>query len=226
MEKIYQSLVARALQICQNKQRVTPSKRVIIALSGPPGAAKSTIAATVVARLNSLATRPFAISLPMDGFLYPRKYLDSLPNYEGAYPSHWSFDAAGVLLLVKALALSRTNEKEVIQAPEFDPVVGDPVEGAIVVSPDISLVFLEGNYSAYDPSSWSKDGCFIDDTWLVDEDIEMMKHRLAETDMQIEIEKTWGNATERKRCMNIPNDVETQTDVIQQAIVVRTVDGQ
>lgn len=228
MEQVYQNLVARALQICQYNQSTSPpSKRVIIALSGPPGSGKSTIAATVVARLNSLATRPFAIVLPMDGFHYPKKYLDSLPNPEEAYArrgAHWTFDANGVLHLVKALHLSKTNQQEVIEAPHFDHGVGDPVEGAIAVSPEVSLVILEGNYLAYNAAPWSEIVNFVDDTWFVEVEVEVMKERIARRHLKSGIETTWEDAMQRAESNDIPNGIEVQTNLIEPAVVVRSVD--
>lgn len=101
MEPVYQHLVSRVLQICKVHQSndLNCSKRVIITMSSPPGSGKSTIAAAVVARLNSLSTQPFAIALPMDGFHYPEKYLISLANADEAYlcrGAYWKFDAPGV----------------------------------------------------------------------------------------------------------------------------------
>ncbi|KAL2818435.1 P-loop containing nucleoside triphosphate hydrolase protein [Aspergillus cavernicola] len=228
MEEVYQNLVSRALYVCQYHQSEgPPSKRVIIALSGPPGSGKSTIAATVVSRLNSLANRPFAIALPMDGFHYPKKYLSSLPNHEEAYArrgAHWTFDAAGVLHLVKALHLSKTNERETILAPHFDHAIGDPVEGAISVSPEVSLVILEGNYLAYDVAPWSEIANFVDDTWFVKVEAEVMKGRIAKRHLQSGIERTWEDAIRRAEDNDIPNGVELQANLIQPAMVVQSVD--
>ncbi|KAL4950284.1 P-loop containing nucleoside triphosphate hydrolase protein [Aspergillus filifer] len=209
MEEVYQSLVARALQLCQQKQGKVPSKRVIIALGGPSSAAKSTIAATLIARLNSLAIQPFAILLPMDG----------------AYPAHWSFDAAGVLLLVKALALSRTTEKGVIKAPPFGPAIGDPVEETIAVSPEISLVFLEGEHSAYGQSPWAAFEHLVDDTWFLDDNIEAMKQRLGEISLESESARNRENAVGTLNYAHIPDDVEMQTNATQPAVMTRSAVG-
>ncbi|KAL4920843.1 P-loop containing nucleoside triphosphate hydrolase protein [Aspergillus aurantiobrunneus] len=218
MEQVYQSLVARALQIRQHHQSTTPpSKRVIIALTGPPGSGKSTIAATVVARLNALGTPSFAIALSMDGFHYPKTYLDGLPNREEAYArrsAHWTFDSAGVLHLVKALHLSETNEREVIEAPHFDHGFGDPV----------SVVILEGNYLAYDLAPWSEIVNYVDDTWFVEVDIGVMKQRIAKRHLQSGIERTWDDATRRAESNDVLNGVEIQRNLIQPAVIVQSVD--
>ncbi|GAB1195755.1 hypothetical protein APSETT444_005018 [Aspergillus pseudonomiae] len=208
MEAVYQTLVGRALQISQAQQSSdsSPLKRVIIALSGPPGAGKSSIAATVIARLNALATKPFAIALPMDGFHYPKKYLDGLSDPDEAHArrgAHWTFNASGVLQLVKALHLSKAVQREVIYAPQFDHAVGGPVEGAIEVSPEVSLIIIEGNYLAYNMSPWSEIGDYVDDTWFVDVDMEVARRRIARRHLESGIEKTMEDA----RWLNFEEDV-------------------
>ncbi|KAE8354915.1 P-loop containing nucleoside triphosphate hydrolase protein [Aspergillus coremiiformis] len=229
MEPVYQNLVARALRICQLHQteEETPSKRVMIAMSGPPGSGKSTIAATVVARLNALSTKPFAIAIPMDGFHYPKKYLSSLPNAEEAYArrgAHWTFDASGVLQLVKALHLSKTNQREIIHAPQFDHAVGDPVEGAIAVSPDVSLILLEGNYLVYEMAPWSEIQDYVDDTWFVEVDATLAKQRIAKRHLQSGIEKTWEDAIRRVESNDMLNNIDIREHLIKPGLVVCSVD--
>ncbi|KAL4927026.1 uncharacterized protein BDV17DRAFT_267963 [Aspergillus undulatus] len=163
----------------------------------------------------------------MDGFHYPRKYLDTLPNHEEAYArrgAHWTFDAAGVLHLVKALHLSKMTTQEVIQAPQFDHAVGDPVEGGILVSHEVSLVILEGNYLAYDLPPWSEIASFVDDTWFVEVDVEVMRQRIAKRHLQSGIEKSWEDALRRAEYNDIPNGIEIQRNLIQPAVVVRSLD--
>ncbi|KAL4964629.1 uncharacterized protein BDV14DRAFT_200682 [Aspergillus stella-maris] len=155
----------------------------------------------------------------MDGFLYPRKYLDSLPNYEGAYPAHWSFDAAGVRSLVKALALNKTTEKEVIQVPQFGPTIADSGEETILVSPEISLVFLEGEHSAYGQSPWSGFEHLVDDTWFLNDNIESMKQRLGEGILGSGTTRSYENAI---GTLSIPDDVEMQTNATQPVVMTRS----
>ncbi|KAL4813453.1 P-loop containing nucleoside triphosphate hydrolase protein [Aspergillus spinulosporus] len=212
MEAVYQTLVARALQVAQGRPRSDSGslKRVIIALSGPPGAGKLTIAETVIARLNALATKPFAIALSMDGFHYPKKYLDELENPEEAHArrgAHWTFDAS-----------------EVIHAPQFDHGVGDPVEGAIEVSPEVSLIILEGNYLAYNVPPWSEIGDYVDDTWFVDVDMEVAKRRIARRHLASGIEKTMEDAVRRAENNDMLNNVDIHANLIKPAVVVYSVD--
>lgn len=84
MERVYKDLVSRVSEIYKfQKNDKCASNRVIIALSGPPGSGKSTIAKAVARRLNSQTAKPLATTLPMDGFYHPKAFLNSLPNREG-----------------------------------------------------------------------------------------------------------------------------------------------
>ncbi|KAL4794013.1 P-loop containing nucleoside triphosphate hydrolase protein [Aspergillus venezuelensis] len=233
MEPVYQTLTARALALCNNRTAQTPPdapfKRVIIALSGPPGSGKSTIAATVISRLNALATRPFAIALPMDGFHYPKKYLDSMDDPAKAYArrgAHWTFDAKGVLTLIKALALSPTSgrEREIITAPQFNHAVGDPVQGGIVVSPEISLVIVEGNYLAFNLPPWSEIGQYVDESWFVEVDGDVARRRLAQRHLDSGIEATMEAALNRVEANDIVNGEDIRRHLVEPQIVVWSVD--
>lgn len=85
MEAVYSSLTTRALEVHHSLLTfLHGNHRTLIALAGPPGSGKSTIAAEVVARLNSQSclvsteepsSAPFAVMLPMDGFYTSRSSL-------------------------------------------------------------------------------------------------------------------------------------------------------
>lgn len=136
MEPVYQSLTERALSL---KERVEDGSagqhRMVVALAGPPGCGKSTIAAKVVQRLNATSTTPFAVLIPMDGFHLPRSALDQLPNRTEAYArrgASWTFDSGGILNLVHDLSNSRFEASpDLIFAPSFDHALKDLVEGGI-----------------------------------------------------------------------------------------------
>lgn len=230
MECIYQNLASRALEIYESEKNVKgASKRVIIVLSGPPGSGKSTIAQAVVTRLNSQTAKPFAVTVPMDGFHYPKAYLSSLPNSEEAYArrgAHWTFDAAGVLQLVKTLHLSKTDvQEETFYAPQFDHAVGDPVENSICVFPDISVIILEGNYLSCDIAPWSEIVDYVDDTWFVDVDTETAKQRVVRRHLASGIESTWDDAVRRVENNDLPNGLDIRTHLIKPAVAFQSVDN-
>ncbi|PYI06053.1 P-loop containing nucleoside triphosphate hydrolase protein [Aspergillus sclerotiicarbonarius CBS 121057] len=240
MESIYQTLTARALRICQfqtpspnetNPSR-SPCKRTIISISGAPGSGKSTIARTVVSRLNALSKTPFAITLPMDGFHYPKKQLDLFPDAASAHArrgAHWTFDACGVLQLVKALAMSQpstsTSTREVIYAPDFDHAVGDPVEGRICVSGEISVVLLEGSYLAYGGAGvWTEIGDYVHESWFVEVEEEVARRRVARRHLRTGVERTMEGALRRADENDLRNGRDVCENLIKPDLVVRSVD--
>ncbi|RAL17639.1 uncharacterized protein BO97DRAFT_419875 [Aspergillus homomorphus CBS 101889] len=88
---------------------------------------KSTIAVAVTHRVNALSPTPFAITLTMDGFYYPKHHLDTLPNAAEAY----------------ARRGAQYSLRQTIRALHFDHALGDPTAGAIAVSPDVSFNLVE-----------------------------------------------------------------------------------
>lgn len=145
MEYVYTSLAARALKVHDKARNGNVQHRAIIAFAGPPGSGKSTIAEEVVRRLNKRAAKPFAVVMSMDGFHLPRKTLDELPNREEAYERRgvaWTFDAPRAVSLVERLHDTKNDRTVVISAPNFDHAEKDPVEDAIVIPGDISLVIM------------------------------------------------------------------------------------
>jgi pantothenate kinase len=130
MESLYTSLAARALKVHEKAREDNIQHRAIIAVAGPPGSGKSTIADEVVRRLNKTAANPFAVVMSIDGFHLPRKTLNQLPNWEEAYERRgvaWTFDAPGAVNLVKRLQQTKSDRTAIISAPSFNHAEKDPV---------------------------------------------------------------------------------------------------
>jgi pantothenate kinase len=231
MESVYESLTARALKV---KDGLTANEnapsRVLIALAGVPGAGKSTIAAEVVRRLNMRAKIPYAAVLPMDGFHLPRSILDRMPNKAEAYNRRgaaWTFDAPGVVNLVEALHQSRQNPallSKIHLAPGFDHILKDPVENAIAITPDISLIILEGNWLLLDEEPWSRISTMVDDTWLVDVAPPLARDRVARRHIQSGIEATWEDAVRRTERNDLPNGELVRLKLITPALRVESIE--
>jgi pantothenate kinase len=74
-----------------------------------------------------------------------------MPNNEEARArgAAWTFDAAGVVNLIRRLNESRTTDVEIL-APAFGHTTKDPVSDAITIPPSTSIVIIEGNWLLYD----------------------------------------------------------------------------
>lgn len=228
MEEVYTTLTARATALktlCDDKNQ----HRVVVALAGPPGSGKSTIAATVVQRLNSISQGPFAAAVPMDGFHLSRAELDQLPNREEAYArrgASWTFDAAGVIHLITTLSNSRTSKSAtpaVILAPSFDHAAKDPLKDGIVLSPDITFIILEGNYLLLDEEPWSGIARLVDDTWFVDVLPELARERIAKRHLLSGIESNWEDAVKRAEGNDLLNGVVVREKLVRPAVGVWSV---
>lgn len=132
-----------------------PPGRRLVALAGPPGAGKSTLAEQAAAVL------PGATVLPMDGYHLDNRILTArgLMDRKG---SPDSFDAAGFLSLIGRL---RAGD-EVIH-PVFDRERDIAIAGAGRVGPEHRLVLVEGNYLLLDRPVWRELRALFDLTVMV-----------------------------------------------------------
>ncbi|KAL6790322.1 P-loop containing nucleoside triphosphate hydrolase protein [Trichoderma sp. SZMC 28013] len=224
MESIYSFLTTRALRL---KKGHDDQNRVIVALAGPPGSGKSTIAAEVVSRLNTSCSLPIAAVLPMDGFHLSRATLDTMPNSTEAYARRgapWTFDAAGVVSLVEELSESRFGaHKKTIIAPSFDHATKDPVEGGITLGQEIRFVLLEGNYLLLDAEPWKKIRELVDETWFVDVDPALATDRIAKRHIQSGIELNWNGAMKRARDNDLLNGVQIRDKLLAPDIKIESI---
>jgi pantothenate kinase len=114
-------------------------RRVIVGITGAPGAGKTTLADEVAAELNR--AHGTAVAVPMDGFHLANVELRRLgrAHRKGAPDT---FDDAGYVALLRRLR----QGGETVYAPAFDHVLNEPVAGSIPVDPDARFIVTEGNY--------------------------------------------------------------------------------
>ena len=137
---------------------VIPSgSRVIVAITGAPGAGKSTLAADLVSAL------PNAALLSMDGFHLPQARLVDLGRRERVGAPD-TFDVDGFLDVLRAL---RRGSAAVV-APGFDREIEEPIPAAITISPSIRFVVVEGNYLLLDSGGWEAAAALFDVTVFVE----------------------------------------------------------
>lgn len=155
------ALAARALGLLGD------DRRIVIGISGSPGAGKTTLAKAVAARVNELratdgGTGPVAAHLPMDGFHLANATLGRLGRHDrkGAIDT---FDGWGFVALVRRLA---DEVDHTVYAPAFDREVDEGVAGGVAIEPDVRIVFAEGNYLLTDAEPWGGARPSFAETWF------------------------------------------------------------
>ncbi|MFS0728845.1 nucleoside/nucleotide kinase family protein [Curtobacterium sp. 1P10AnD] len=135
--------------------------RVVLGITGAPGAGKSTLARRIVVAVDERLGAGTAVQVPMDGFHLANAALDTLGRHErkGAVDT---FDAAGYVALVRRLA---TADEPVVWAPDFDRRIDEPVAGSIAVPSTTRLVVTEGNYLLDAEAPWTGLPELLTETW-------------------------------------------------------------
>lgn len=212
MESTYHSLVQRILSKWDDKKRSscdTPDAhlRLVIALAGPPGSGKTTIAQRVVSAINtSPEPHPKSIVLSADGFHLPLETLHGLSNAKEAIArrgAHWTFDGQGVVDLVRQLRESAGRRN--VAAPTFDHKAKDPVVGGFTVDSDVEVCIVEGNYLLADEEPWSQIAALVDDRWLVRVEPGLARTRVAARHIAAGIEDTMERALFRAESNDMVN---------------------
>lgn len=226
MEQAYDNLTTRALGLRAQLREQDPSRlRILIALAGPPGSGKSTIAAEVARRIHEAGITTAVVA--MDGFHYPRSYLDTLPNAAEAHArrgAHWTFDAAGVVQLVERLHDSRTRPAGLITVPGFDHATKDPVADAVSIPAATEIVILEGNWLLFDQESWSRIPALADDTWFVDVEPALARRRVAARHIEAGIEESLEAALARVDGNDTLNGEDVRKYLIRPNVTVTSIE--
>jgi len=148
--------------------------RVILGITGPPGAGKSTLVELLLPRLRD-ALGPEAVGhLPMDGFHLADVQLDRLGLRErkGAPDT---FDVDGY---VAALRRLHDEPDRTLYVPGFERDLEQPVAAALAIPPSARLVVTEGNYLLLPDSSWERVRPLLAGAWYVDVADDVRRERL------------------------------------------------
>lgn len=161
--------------------------RLVIGITGAPGAGKSTLAEAVVAAVNGAGET--AVWVPMDGFHLADVELRRLGRLDrkGAIDT---FDGWGYLALLTRI---RADDEHTVYAPAFERTLEQPLAGAIPVRPGTRLVVTDGNYLLDDEPPWSRVRPLLDEVWFCDLPDDERRRRLVDRHV------TFGKSAERAR---------------------------
>lgn len=145
-------------------------ERVLLGVTGAPGAGKSTLGAALVGEFDA------SVVIPMDGFHLAASVIAGTPA-EARRGAMDTFDVDGFIVLLQRI---RGQADRTVYAPEFrrDASGADPVAGAIAVPPDTRLVVVEGNYLLADAPGWRDAAGLLDEVWFVEVDDDLRRSRL------------------------------------------------
>ncbi|HET9650188.1 MAG TPA: nucleoside/nucleotide kinase family protein [Microlunatus sp.] len=150
------ALTDRAVALLQ------PGRRVLLGITGSPGAGKTTLAVKLAAAVDDRVGRGVAVHLPMDGFHLANDTLDALGRRErkGAIDT---FDGWGFVAL---LARLRPEADHAVYAPSFRREVDEPIAGEISIPAGAGLVVVEGNYLLAEDEPWDRVKGLLDEAWF------------------------------------------------------------
>lgn len=233
MESEYRKLADTIRQ----QASIHPKPRYIVAIAGVPGSGKTTTAEAVVQQLN-MDPKVHAALLSMDGFHLSRAALDQLPNSTEAHVRRgapWTFDVARFVKFVRRLRTwadetplaspgsSNWPATDVIRGPTFDHKAKDPVEDGISITPDASIIIVEGNYLLLDEPGWRDLAAMVDYRVFVDTDLQEARERTAKRHVQAGIEKTLEDGYRRVDSNDYLNGVSIREKLLKPDRVVRSV---
>lgn len=195
MQATYEEIAAKIANLLESRPM---GALLLIGITGPPGAGKSTTSAA----LQKIV--PNSVVVPMDGYHYTKKHLDAFDDPVEAHArrgAHWTFDGDR---FVQDLARLKTEKQGTF--PAFSHGIGDPEEGAIHVSAASgdSVILIEGNYLTLDISPWDQLKGVLDYTYFLDCNLEVLEERIAKRHMR-ENGNTMERAWERVRYNDSPN---------------------
>jgi pantothenate kinase len=155
------------------RDRGKSAGRVIAAIAGAPGSGKSTLADKLVGKLNGRQPGLAAV-LPMDGYHYDDLYLvpAGLRPRKGA---PMTFDVGGLSHTLQRL---RARDEADVAVPVFDRKIEIARAGARLISREVPVIVVEGNWLLLDQSPWDRLRPLFDVTAMVDVPEHVLRARL------------------------------------------------
>ena len=176
------------------------NERILVGISGAPGAGKSTLSQALSTKLNK--SEHVAAVIPMDGYHLDDSLLEDLGllKRKGAPET---FDFAGF----KHLLLRIKNEDEVVY-PVFDREREISIAGAGILKKNIRIVIVEGNYLLFDEEPWSCLSKLWDYSVFLDVELKVLEQRLIDR----WLDHGFSRAEARQKALG--NDIQNSKRVI------------
>ncbi len=194
-------------------KRAGDASRFVVAIAGPPGAGKSTLAESLLADLNAKMPGSTAL-MPMDGFHFDNCIIEPLGllSRKGAPQT---FDAQGYLA---ALARIRAGDAEVA-VPVFDRAMDLARAGAAIIGKQHRIVLVEGNYLLLDEAPWREGAALFDLTVFLRVPQPVLEERLVQRWLD------HGLAPDAARERALSNDIPNALAVLSKSLCADIVIG-